>query len=863
MATTPREPSSRASANPVATAPADSATTLPVQAPSTRLAAPAQNHGATCGTESTAPRRSISGNEPEIPGTFGFWDRRHLTYAFALGPGTYNAAQTFSYQKAMREVRDSFAAWAKTTSLAQPGESFGFLFTELPSATPASPSDPKPDIIIEWVPMAHDAPTHDDQGGQWLISDTIEMLPSTGAHAGPPPASVGGTGDFLTPPVPVHFNEFIETTAGQPLIWDRQMIRLTAIHELGHVLGLRHPENNSTALSVMHSPNSTLDPGEYDRDLLDKLYGIPGRPRFNFVWMQGNLPREVSWGRPLQEVKDSIVPRKAGGFVPGRINAYVLPEGARYNVIWDKLPFEQERPCGLDISREAFDGDHAALTSMGLRLIDINTFVNGDGDLRFNAVWARTVEDMKYFMGTPLGGVQTILDDMLAKKYRPTVLNTFENADGAAFANLIFVKQGQLGPARDWRARVSLRRNDFKVAAKSYESSGFMPTNLHTRVAPSGGGEFWSGIWEQLPQVRWESQGQYVQRDAERHTRILENSTGLRAWDVNAYVLPPVQTTTQIVSQPQTPVGLRGVVLGVACDRDRIYATRYDELIKSPHSSASVGTLLVIDRATFQVTHQVQVGHKPRSVAVNPVTGRIYVVNGGNESYSVTVIDGGSLTPLVTIPLGQGPTHVAVNSRTNRIYVSNFGQGRIHVIDGDTHQVLSPILIGPGPQGLTVDESTNTVYVALSHRTAPLVNGLGTIIDDGVQRQMLPIVPIEKVGIESLDVAVDAEADRLYVANQGNVSVGPPSVTVLQRSSRTVLATVPLTSPARSVAVNSDARDVYVGTDGGVHVINASTLTVARVQANNVVAWAVATGEADDHQVFVGDAKTGSVTRLA
>jgi hypothetical protein len=55
-----------------------------------------------------------------------------------------------------------------------------------------------------------------------------------------------------------------------------------------------------------------------------------------------------------------------------------------------------------------------------------------------------------------------------------------------------------------------------------------------------------------------------------------------------------------------------------------------------------------------------------------------------------------------------------------------------------------------------------------------LVNGLGVVIDDPVKRQILPIVPIEPIGIDSVDVAVDPERDRIYVLNQGNVGSGPP-----------------------------------------------------------------------------------------
>jgi hypothetical protein len=56
------------------------------------------------------------------------------------------------------------------------------------------------------------------------------------------------------------------------------------------------------------------------------------------------------------------------------------------------------------------------------------------------------------------------------------------------------------------------------------------------------------------------------------------------------------------------------------------------------------------------------------------------------------------------------------------------------------------------------------------------------VIEEPGQREILPLVPINPVGIDSVDVTVDPEHDRVYVANQGNVGSGPPSVSVIDRS---------------------------------------------------------------------------------
>ena len=86
----------------------------------------------------------------------------------------------------------------------------------------------------------------------------------------------------------------------------------------------------------------------------------------------------------------------------------------------------------------------------------------------------------------------------------------------------------------------------------------------------------------------------------------------------------------------------------------------------------SNSTLTVIDGATNN-TATVNVGVIPWSVAVNPVTNKIYVVNHCQDCQSggaVTVIDGAT-NSTQAVSVGAYPGYVAVNSVTNKIYVSN------------------------------------------------------------------------------------------------------------------------------------------------------------------------------------------------
>ena len=82
----------------------------------------------------------------------------------------------------------------------------------------------------------------------------------------------------------------------------------------------------------------------------------------------------------------------------------------------------------------------------------------------------------------------------------------------------------------------------------------------------------------------------------------------------------------------------------------------------------------MIDGANINSTPAtVTVEGEPGVLAVNPVTNKIYVANGGGGGASgyVTVIDGAT-NSTTTVAAGYGPSAIAVNPVTNQIYVANY-----------------------------------------------------------------------------------------------------------------------------------------------------------------------------------------------
>jgi YVTN family beta-propeller protein len=322
-----------------------------------------------------------------------------------------------------------------------------------------------------------------------------------------------------------------------------------------------------------------------------------------------------------------------------------------------------------------------------------------------------------------------------------------------------------------------------------------------------------------------------------------------------------------VALQPRLP-GFTAPVLGVVTDARHIYATHYYETVAEPHISDRPGSLVVLDRKTMQVTGRVPVGFRPRSVAVNDATGRLYVLNGNRpgmpNNIDLTVIDRRtqSVVTTISLPTGQAATDVVVNERTNRVYVSNNAHGRIHVVDGATNTELAPILTGRGPLGMAVDEDTNTLYVAMSYVSAePKVAGLTTITDDGVTQVVHPMVSLGASSVQPRDVAIDPLNDRIYVAAIGGGTTHP-SVSVLTLSTRTVIGQVDTAGPARAVAVDPFAHQAFVAAQGRIDVVGQHSLASVRTIPTGT-AFSVAVVDGPGRHLFTGDLLSGSLTRLA
>jgi YVTN family beta-propeller protein len=121
------------------------------------------------------------------------------------------------------------------------------------------------------------------------------------------------------------------------------------------------------------------------------------------------------------------------------------------------------------------------------------------------------------------------------------------------------------------------------------------------------------------------------------------------------------------------------------------------------------GTALqVIDPATRRTT-KIEVGKPTLGVAVNPVSGHLYVSCPNDNA--VVVIDTTSHKITATIPAGTRPTGVAVDPTKHTVYIVNSGDNTITAIDDRTAR-QSVLAVGDGPTRIAVDPIARTAVVA-------------------------------------------------------------------------------------------------------------------------------------------------------
>lgn len=166
----------------------------------------------------------------------------------------------------------------------------------------------------------------------------------------------------------------------------------------------------------------------------------------------------------------------------------------------------------------------------------------------------------------------------------------------------------------------------------------------------------------------------------------------------------------------------------------------------------------------------VKVAQGVYEVAVSEQTGTVYVASAGRGAGEVVALDAETLDTRARIDMADTPPFgLGINDLSQTLYTTNTRDGSVSVIDLKTNQVIrtlrSEVDTVAHLREVAVDEEANRIYVS-SYGTEGVIwvidGATNTIIDH-----------YENVGEGSSGLALDAAAGRLYVTNiqGGDISV--------------------------------------------------------------------------------------------
>jgi len=234
------------------------------------------------------------------------------------------------------------------------------------------------------------------------------------------------------------------------------------------------------------------------------------------------------------------------------------------------------------------------------------------------------------------------------------------------------------------------------------------------------------------------------------------------------------------------------------------------------------GLLVTIDARTNTVLGILKVGTLADRMAVDSVSGRIYVYVTKDASNSgggmLAVVDGQTGALITTVePTDKepfGPGAIGVNESTRRVYVGDFNS-KVTVVDGATNRILQSIDVGGQPIAMAIDVARDRVFVA----TAGLTNGVAVI--DGATNT---VIKRFEGGDTPRAIAVNPATERLYLAN------GMETLTVLGEADGRVLKTLTVMNRPERIVIDPRLSRIYVANVG------AGTLSVLDARADNIIA---------------------------
>ncbi len=138
----------------------------------------------------------------------------------------------------------------------------------------------------------------------------------------------------------------------------------------------------------------------------------------------------------------------------------------------------------------------------------------------------------------------------------------------------------------------------------------------------------------------------------------------------------------------------------------------------------------VVDGATLTEKAKIDIGQRPRGLALSPDGGTLYVAVSNDNR--ITAVDVASGRKIGHIPSGPDPETFAVSPDGRRLYIANEDDNLLSFVDAGARKIVSEVSVGGEPEGTAVSpDGRIVVQTSESASMAHVVDAAtGAVIDN-------------------------------------------------------------------------------------------------------------------------------------
>jgi len=213
-------------------------------------------------------------------------------------------------------------------------------------------------------------------------------------------------------------------------------------------------------------------------------------------------------------------------------------------------------------------------------------------------------------------------------------------------------------------------------------------------------------------------------------------------------------------------------------------------------SDGGAGVVRIIDRATLQQTGKIAVGTNPDGMALEPVTGHLFVFCG--KSKDLYVVDLSTNSVIAQLPLPGKPEFPVADGAGN-VYDNIEDLHQLIKIDAAQNKIIDTITFEgcESPSGQAIDVANKRTFSVCD-------NGRMTVTELPKVKQIAMVT----IG-EGPDAAVFDPAQKLIFSSNGDVGT-LSIVQELKPNEYSLVQTVKTAPKGRTLALNSATGDIYI-----------------------------------------------------